>query len=113
MRERQGEMVRDAPPEIDVVLAESIELAREKEERPEDARAKRHRHAERRSHTEAPEDPAPDAVARHLGIRVMKHVGVAKQLGAVVTAQRHRMPESRVVDMHSAQRMHAERLSVL
>ncbi len=87
VRERKGQVIRHASRKIHVVFAEGIGRTRQEEERTEDLSPEWHRHAERRSHTEALEDPAANAIGRYLRVGVVDDVGVAIERGAIVAGE--------------------------
>ena len=74
MREGKGKMVRHAVREVEVMFAESIDLACQEEDRPEDIFAERHRHTQSRFHPETLEHASANRVGRDLRADIVHDV---------------------------------------
>ena len=112
VRDRQRQVVGDAPPEIDVIVQERIGLPRQEEERPEHLAAKRQHDAQRRFHAKVLEDAPANSVARHLRIDVVDDVGAALQLSEVVAREGVRPEQGGVVHLCAGERVDPERRAV-
>ena len=113
MRQRQRQVIRHAPREVDVVVGERFRLPRQEEERAEDVAAERHRHAQRRPHAERPNSGRARCRARSRVATSWTTYELAVEQRAVLAGQDRRRPERRVVDLGARQRVDAERAAVL
>src|SRR3954454_9184495 len=113
MRDRERQVIGDATAEVEVFLAEAIEIARQKEDRPEHVAAERHRYPQRRADAKPPEQLTADAARLDFDVSIVDHVRAASELVAVAAGHRHRCEEALVLDSDTGNRVHAERGALL
>ena len=114
VRERQRQQVRHAAREAEVRLAEARRLARQEEERSEDAGAERHRHAQRRPHAQRARTCGPRTLPGAISDVVSwTTYGSRWRSARSFSVQDRRRPERRVVHLRAGHRVHAERLAVV
>ena len=112
MRQRQGEMIRNAPGEVDILVGKTSRIPREEEERSEHIAAERDRNAKRGACPHCSQQPAANRFGGNLAVDVVDDIRVAVEQNTIVRCQQCRRPERLIGHLRAGHRIDAERQTI-